>query len=1259
MPVTFRSGSRKSRLKDLLRRGDAANRRGFWREREAEYCAALALDPSLKHIWVQYGHALKEQGHLDAAEQAYRRSLALDATLADTSLQLGQVLKLQGRTADAADAYLTAHRLDPDLPEPNIELQALGLAMPPIPPGNSEFSADPEFIEAVYGTAATLAAVGLPNRDTARSGTSAEARYVSREHVLRAHGLAARILDIFDFRYYYYANPSVQSAVGKLSRQRCLLHFCTHGISDVLQCNADLLFDTEFYCFAYLPWRLSASNAYWHWLNVGVDKGSHPSRFNWFRDILGSDAAARTSFDFAPCRTFFYPNEVDARWTVLFDRFLDAEVLCNGPHLPVTPETADFFAAIAGRFVFRGNDDAAARVCERVLQSLPHHKTTQLTYADCLQRKRLFAEAAAIYADIIESNEASVWCFLHQATCYAELGDLNQALISLHSGINRFPGEFRLRERFETVADRIFARELQLARAIGKLGRYREAQSRMQEACEFISSKMAVTERLRHKPIRSVAIVGNLDIPQCYFYRIEQKVEHLAAAGYNVLVYNFRDQLNHFVTENYKYEAVIFYRVPASVPILAAIAKAKEMGLVTFYDIDDLMFVEDDYPGTFESYLSQITLDQYVELMLDVPRYRHVISLCDYAIAPTSALASEMGKLAASGQAFVHRNAFGRRHEQFAMKRPAPRASDPIIIFYGSGTKRHKEDFHDLVEPALVEIVERYGKRIHIVLAGYPLMSEPPESIRQNVTLIDPIWNIDVYWSILQCFDINLAVLKKNLVTDCKSELKWMEAAMFGIPSVVSATDTHMEVIEPCVTGLICNTTEEWVAALDLLVRDEALRRRIGLAARQRVLDAYNIRHMSENLVSIFAQTAPPVKSPPKPTIVIVNDFYPPQVVGEATRIVCDNVRYLAEAYHDDFQIEVFTSGWGIEHEHEPSCYVRHGVRVTAVYQPVSPEIEQADWDRRMEERFGEYLDRVDPALVHFHCIQRLTGSVVSAALARGIPYLITAHDCWWISGEQFIVNEAGEPYLYDYLDPLATALKGRGRAYRRSMLFKEPLFGARQILADSEKSADLHRRCGVPNVVTIANGITQIDACARTASPDGRVRLALIGGTAPATGYVLVKHALLSRTFEHLRLTVIDAGLEPGSSRQEVWNTTPVEFVAEFAGDQVPEFLAGIDVLLAPSVGVASSGLHALEAVHCGCWVVASDRGSIGDCITHGENGYVIDVSEATELISVLTLIDGAPQRYLQAPSARPVLRRSSEQGDELAEIYKSIVLS
>src|ERR1051325_7178608 len=176
MDAPIWSSSKSAHLKRLLRTGDQANRRRSWRDAEMAYHSALSLDPSLKHIWVQYGHALKEQGDLAGAEAAYQRSLTLDAGLADTHLQLGHVLKLQGRMDDAVDAYVTAYRLEPRRLYPRIELAALGMEMPESAAQPKEFAEDPGFIEAVYGGKQQLARCDI--------------RYVSARHALSAYGLS-------------------------------------------------------------------------------------------------------------------------------------------------------------------------------------------------------------------------------------------------------------------------------------------------------------------------------------------------------------------------------------------------------------------------------------------------------------------------------------------------------------------------------------------------------------------------------------------------------------------------------------------------------------------------------------------------------------------------------------------------------------------------------------------------------------------------------------------------------------------------------------------------------------------------------------------------------------------------------------------------------------------------------------------------------------------------------------------------------------
>src|SRR5215831_20486801 len=90
---------------------DRARDLGQWELAAAYYQRALRRKPNNSPIWVQYGHVLKESGHLAEAERAYRTALLYHPGSADPHLQLGRVLKIQGKNEEAQAAYLRAFAL--------------------------------------------------------------------------------------------------------------------------------------------------------------------------------------------------------------------------------------------------------------------------------------------------------------------------------------------------------------------------------------------------------------------------------------------------------------------------------------------------------------------------------------------------------------------------------------------------------------------------------------------------------------------------------------------------------------------------------------------------------------------------------------------------------------------------------------------------------------------------------------------------------------------------------------------------------------------------------------------------------------------------------------------------------------------------------------------------------------------------------------------------------------------------------------------
>lgn len=98
---------------EFRKEGDLARDRRNWAAAEKHYTTHLTAQPDDAAIWVQLGHALKEQSKLPAAEDAYRRATGLTPNDPDAHLQLGHALKQQAKRAEAAQSFARSLELAP------------------------------------------------------------------------------------------------------------------------------------------------------------------------------------------------------------------------------------------------------------------------------------------------------------------------------------------------------------------------------------------------------------------------------------------------------------------------------------------------------------------------------------------------------------------------------------------------------------------------------------------------------------------------------------------------------------------------------------------------------------------------------------------------------------------------------------------------------------------------------------------------------------------------------------------------------------------------------------------------------------------------------------------------------------------------------------------------------------------------------------------------------------------------------------------
>ena len=1122
---------------------------------------------------------------------------------------------------------------------------------------------EPTYIKARYGLeldpAVTVVEVLKAVFETGASPL--QAALTEEEHWQLNNLSGATLVNEFDHEFYHAIVHRQNESSIPFDRLACIDHFIEFGIGELRPLNDNFNFDAGFYArsvpalsIARLRRHGSKSDEtipdetlYRHFLSYGITAGAASN-------II---VLAKREFDLNVPSALIKQLPI-AKQAIGLPYDSSPEVvlrrLLSGPIPAITylqfdiPEMMQFLVSLADRFARAGDNAQAQSLYWTALQSDPTYDTAIRHLADVLQRTGQ-PEAEYWMRSRVSEADKSPWKYLAMAENCIEAGRMDTAADVLSKFSSNARSDAGAKSKYRELAHRLFDKSWSIAPLQVKAFGLQATQDRLRKVLAACSP--AFNTAVRTNEIKSIALVGTQDLYQCKLYRVDQKAEQLRSAGFKVEIFAPNSQLNYFCARLDQFDAAIFFRVAAFPPMIEAISKASQRGLATIYEIDDIVFDTDHFPPAFETYAGQISEDQYNSMACGVPLFEHAMKLCDYGIASTSTIATLMKDKVRTGRVFEHHNALGRLHllaERSAAQIMKPNDA-PLVIFYGSGTRAHKEDFHEILEPALAEMVKRFPEKIEIRLIGHFGDFKYLDMEADPVTVMEPVWDFEEFMSHVANADINLSVLAPSLLTDAKSEIKWMEAGLFKTPSVVSDTTSHRDVIEHGVTGFLANNTSDFITFIDALIRDDELRTRVGLAAHNTVVSTYGLADMGENLCSIFQDIRPPVT--PKKRIVIVNVFYPPQAIGGATRVVHDNVTQLHKMYGDEFEIDVICTLEGGAQPLEVNSYAQDGIRVWTITAPHNVEGDMAAHNNSVYDVFEKLVAHLDPELIHFHCIQRLTAAVTDVARHRNIPYVITLHDGWWISPNQFILGDDGQPEYYDYNAEKSHMLPSRAQALRRSLL------GARQLLAVSESFGLLHEACGLKNVSVIENGVSNLPEPVHTRSSSGRVRLAHIGGASRHKGIHHVRNALSAYNFANLELLLIDHALSPETVRYEIWGNTPVTIQGKVGQSEIASLYGRIDILLAPSIWPESYGLVTREATAMETWVIAGDQGAIGADIIEGVNGHVVETATYQGLMDALIQVDNNHELYLTAPKKTGQQRTSQNQAEDLAVSYRKIL--
>jgi glycosyltransferase involved in cell wall biosynthesis len=113
-------------------------------------------------------------------------------------------------------------------------------------------------------------------------------------------------------------------------------------------------------------------------------------------------------------------------------------------------------------------------------------------------------------------------------------------------------------------------------------------------------------------------------------------------------------------------------------------------------------------------------------------------------------------------------------------------------------------------------------------------------------------WDLEQELDELHGFDIGIMPMPDTEWTRGKCGFKALLYMSVGIPPVCSPVGVTTDILQDGYNGLLATTTEEWVDRLSMLIEDVPLRRKMGDAGRQWVLERFSLHAQAPRFLDVL-----------------------------------------------------------------------------------------------------------------------------------------------------------------------------------------------------------------------------------------------------------------------------------------------------------------------------------------------------------------------------------------------------------------------
>ena len=349
----------------------------------------------------------------------------------------------------------------------------------------------------------------------------------------------------------------------------------------------------------------------------------------------------------------------------------------------------------------------------------------------------------------------------------------------------------------------------------------------------------------------------------CSYWRTVQPAKMIERLGL-AEVKLFDHEISQEKAEEYiNWGDVVVMQSSMGIPMVATVARLKQMGKTVIGDYDDLSFALSPFNPAYKTMgLNEVKIkhkeeEEYLwkdgkdgfSIKANYFRYKSLQDLLKTFDAVTTTckyIKDRYSKF--NPNVYILPNSI-----DFTLFKPFPKKENKQVRIGWVASDSHYSEIW-MIKRIMRRIFNKYKDDVRFVLFGN-LVEISTEFQKDSYERHDFI-SLDIYPIKLASLnlDIGLCPLDNIEFNRAKSQLKWSEYASLKIPSVCSKLEPY-DCIEDGVTGLVAKDEDEFFEKICLLVEDAKLREKISYYAYDKNYEDYNLEKNAILWVEAYEQT--------------------------------------------------------------------------------------------------------------------------------------------------------------------------------------------------------------------------------------------------------------------------------------------------------------------------------------------------------------------------------------------------------------------